>query len=102
MPVGSRIAVPQTRRADTRSRLMKNIDNNTIARLGALVLAVLIAGCASTPLQRQDATSSSLVDLRDSMIATRGQIQQTLASLDALTNASPDHLRAAYQKYAND
>lgn len=81
---------------------MKHIDKTT-ARLGAVVLAILLmTGCASTPLQRQDATSSSLVELRDAMIATRGQIEQTLTSLDALTHAPPDGLRAAYQQYAKD
>lgn len=79
---------------------MKN--RKSIPRLGIVVFALLIAGCASTSLERQDATSTSLVELRDAMIATRGQIAQTLASLDALTNASPDNLRDAYRQYARD
>lgn len=80
---------------------MKNTDK-TIARLGVVVLALSIAACASTPLERQDAASTSLVELRDAMMATRGQIAQTLASLDELTNAAPDGLRDAYEQYAQD
>jgi len=69
---------------------------------GAIVVAVWVAGCASTPVERRDAASSSLAELRDSMVATRGQIEQTLASLNGLTSAAPDELRDAYRQYAND
>lgn len=79
---------------------MKRFEKMTM--LFGLAIALLIGGCASTPLARQDATSSSLVDLREAMIATRGQIEQTLTSLDALTNSPPDGVRAAYQQYAKD
>ena len=70
--------------------------------VGAIVLAFWAAGCASTPVERQDAASNSLVELRNSMIATRGQIEQTLASLSELTRASADDLRAAFEQYAED
>lgn len=73
-----------------------------VTQLLAVAVALLIVGCANTPLERQDATSSSLVELRDAMIATRGQIEQTLVSLDALTSATPDRLRSTYQQYAKD
>src|ERR1051325_1446007 len=70
--------------------------------IGAIVIAVWVAGCASTPVERKDATSNSLVELRDSMMATRGQIEKTLASLNGLTRASPNQLRDAFQQYATD
>ena len=76
--------------------------NRQIGWIGIIVVAFWVAGCASTPVERKDATSSSLVDLRDSMMATRGQIEKTLASLNGLTSAPPDRLRAAYQQYAKD
>lgn len=76
--------------------------NRNIGWVGAIVVAVWVAGCASTPVERKDATSSSLLELRDSMIATRGQIEQTLASLNNLTSAPPGNLRDAFQQYAND
>lgn len=76
--------------------------NRQIGWIGIIVVAFGVAGCASTPVERKDATSSSLVDLRDSMMATRGQIEKTLTSLNGLTSAPPDRLRAAYQQYAKD
>lgn len=73
-----------------------------ISWLGAIAVAVWVAGCASTPVERKDAASSSLVELRDSMVATRAQIGKTLSSLNGLTLASPDQLGTAYQAYAKD
>jgi len=73
-----------------------------ISWIGVIVVAVWVAGCASTPYERREATSSSLVDLRDSMVVTRGQIEQTLASLNGLTSAPPDQLRDTYKQYAKD
>lgn len=67
--------------------------------VGVIVVAVWVAGCASTPVERKEA---SLVELRDSMVTIRGQIDKTLASLNGLTSAPPDGLRAAYQQYAKD
>ncbi|WP_169924105.1 DUF2959 family protein [Sulfurifustis variabilis] len=63
------------------------------------MVAVSVAGCASTPVERKEA---SLVDLHDSMVAIRGQIDKTLASLNGLTSASPDRLPATYQQFAKD
>jgi hypothetical protein len=73
-----------------------------IGWVGAVVVAVWVAGCASTPVERKDAASSSLVELRDSMVATRAQIGKTLTSLTGLTIAAPGQLGAAYQEYAKD
>lgn len=73
-----------------------------ISWLGAITVAVWVAGCASTPLERKDAASSSLVELRDSMVAIRGQIEQTLTSLNRLTSAPPSALRDAFRQYATD
>lgn len=71
-------------------------------RVGAIVVAVWVAGCASTPLERKEAASSSMVELRDSMVETRGQIEKTLVSLNGLMTAPPDGLRPAYEEYAQD
>jgi hypothetical protein len=70
--------------------------------VGAIMVAGSVVGCASTPVERKDATSSSMVEVRDSMVATRGQIDKTLASLNGLMGAPPDRLRDAYQQYAKD
>lgn len=69
---------------------------------GAIVVAALVAGCASTQFERKEAASSSMVELRDSMMATRGQIEKTLVSLNGLMTAPPDDLRRAYNEYAKD
>jgi len=66
---------------------------------GVIVVAIWVAGCASTPVERKEA---SVVDLRDSMMAIRGQIDKTLASLNGLMSAPPDRLHSAYQQYAKD
>ena len=76
--------------------------NRNTGWVGAVVAAVLVAGCASTAVERKDATSGSMVDVRESLVATRGQIDQTLASLNGLIGAPPDRLRDAYQQYAKD
>ena len=70
--------------------------------VGAIVVAVWVAGCASTPFERKEAAASSMVELRDSMVATRGQIEKTLVSLNGLMTAPPDGLRAAYKEYTKD
>lgn len=67
--------------------------------VGVIVVAVWVAGCASTPVERKEA---SLVDLHDSMVAIRGQVDKTLASLNGLTSAPPDRLPATYQQFAKD
>lgn len=72
-----------------------------IAFAGVLI-AVALAGCASTPPERQEATQESLVELRDAAMATRGQIEQTLGSLITLVRTSPDDMREAYRRYAED
>lgn len=72
-------------------------------RVGILILiAVAAAGCASTPVERQEATLESLQDLREAMLATRAQVDATLLSLNALLNAPEGQLREAYARYAED
>lgn len=70
--------------------------------VGALVVALGAAGCASTPFERKEATTDSMVELRESMVETRGQIEKTLVSLNGLMTAPPDGLRQAYEEYAKD
>jgi len=70
-----------------------------IGWVGVIMVAIWVAGCASTPVERKE---KSAVEVRDSMMAIRGQIDKTLASLNGLTSAPPDRLRAAYQQYAKD
>lgn len=76
--------------------------NKNSVWIGVLVLGISLSSCASTQLDRQDASSSSMVELRESMVVTRAQITQTLSSLDALTAAEPDDLPAAYRQYSKD
>ena len=72
------------------------------ARAAVAVLAgALLAGCASTPVERQQATVQSLVELRDTMAGTRQQIEQTLAALITLMNAPSGQVAEAYRRYAS-
>lgn len=72
-------------------------------QLAAVVLVAAAAvGCATTPVERQDRTISSVSDTRKEMIDIRAQVDRTLSSLNTLVNASPNDLRKAYQQYAKD
>jgi hypothetical protein len=73
--------------------------------IGVLAFAVSIAGCgtpARTPVDRQEAAATSLVELHESLVAARGQIGETLESLRTLAMARPDELHDAYQQYAEE
>lgn len=67
-----------------------------------LLLAAALVGCATTAVERQEQTVSSVASTRKEMLDIRGQIDRTLASLNALVNASPNDLRKAYQQYAKN
>lgn len=67
----------------------------------AALAAVLTAGCASTPVERQQATVNSLMELHDAMVATQQQIEQTLAALIALMQAPADQVAPAFTRYAS-
>lgn len=68
----------------------------------SLLLAAALVGCATTAVERQEQTVSSVASTRKEMLDIRGQIDRTLASLNALVNASPNDLRKAYQQYAKN
>ena len=67
-----------------------------------LALALAGAGCASNPVERKEDTVKSLNQTRDEMADVRSQIDETLASLNALMTAPPEDLRGAYQQYAKN
>ncbi len=69
---------------------------------GALALAALSAGCATTQVERKQATTSSIEELHASMVQTRSQIEKTLDSLDVMLDASQATLRPAFKEYAED
>lgn len=74
----------------------------TASALPVMFAALLTAGCASTtPVERQQATVQSLVELRDTMTATQRQIEQTLAALLNLTQVPPGQVGEAYRRYAS-
>lgn len=66
------------------------------------VAAMLLVGCATSAVDRQEQTVESVADTRKEMIDTRAQIDRTLTSLNTLVNASPTDLRKAYERYARD
>lgn len=67
-----------------------------------LSLAAALVGCATTAVERQEQTVSSVANTRKEMLDIRGQIDRTLTSLHALVNASPNDLRKTYQQYAKN
>lgn len=76
--------------------------NRSLMWLGATVLVASLTGCASTSIERKDAASNSMEELRDTMVETRGKIEKTLVSLNGLMTARPDDLRRAYKEYSRD
>lgn len=75
-------------------------------RISAVVTFVLVtcwlAGCSTSPVERKENITSGATDVRAGLLATRGQIDQTLNSLQQLTIASPANITQAYQQYAQD
>jgi hypothetical protein len=69
---------------------------------GIAALAIGLAGCASTPVERKEQTAESLSDTKHEMAAVRARIDDTLASLEQLVNASPPDLQKAYARYARN
>jgi hypothetical protein len=73
--------------------------------IGVLAFAAWVAGCAApspTPVDRQEAAASSLIELHESLVSVRGQIGETLESLRTLAMARPDELHDAYDQYAEE
>lgn len=71
------------------------------ATVGVVVLlAYALAACSTSPVERKENVTRSVADLRGELLATRGQIDQTLNSLQQLMIASPSSIGQAYQQYA--
>jgi len=64
----------------------------------------LLHACSTTPepVKHQESASKSLSELTQDMTVTRGQVEKTLASLNALVRASPNTMRDIYDTYARD
>lgn len=76
---------------------------NRVSYLMVSVVVVLVAaGCASTPVQRQENVEESLSDVKQDLIQTRTQLDKTLESLTALVNSSADDIKKSYTQYASD
>ncbi len=74
-------------------------------RFAALLFALSLYGCGGNPVQpqpTQHSTTSSVVDTKQSVAATRAQLGETLASLNALMHAPAENLRQAYSRYASN
>lgn len=74
-------------------------------RLGsvfALLVLFVVASCVNTPVERQEATSKSLVELQEALNATRAQVDKTLNSMNGLMRAPEGNLRDAYQQFSKD
>jgi hypothetical protein len=73
------------------------------ATVGVVVLLVyMLAGCSTSPVERKENVTRSVADLRSELLKTRGQIDQTLNSLQQLVIASPSNISQAYKQYAQD
>lgn len=71
------------------------------ATVGVVVLlAYALAACSTSSVERKENVTRSVADLRSELLATRGQIDQTLNSLQQLMIASPSSIGQAYQQYA--
>ena len=72
-------------------------------RKAAAVLAVFtFAACATSTPDRAVKAASSLEVMQDNSSRARAQIDTVLTSLETMLNASPDHLREAYDRYDKD
>lgn len=73
------------------------------AAVGVVVLlSYMLAGCSTSPVERKENVTSGVADVRAGLLATRGQIDQTLNSLQQLVAASPSNISQAYKQYAQD
>lgn len=76
--------------------------------LAIFVITAVMYGCSSTKSvqpqqpQTQPAAANPIVDTKQSVAATRAQIGEILASLNALVTAPPDKLNQAYSRYAGN
>lgn len=78
------------------------MDARRITFMGAVVIAVVVYGCTTTPMKRQERTATTLGDITESLEAVRSQIDRTQSSLKSLVNTSPANLKDAYTRYASD
>jgi hypothetical protein len=60
------------------------------------------AACATSTPDRAVKAASSLDVMQSNSSKARAQIDTVLTSLDAMLNASPDHLRESYDRYDKD
>jgi len=60
------------------------------------------AACATSTPDRAVKAASSLEVMQDNSSRARAQIDTVLTSLETMLNASPDHLREAYDRYDKD
>jgi len=61
-----------------------------------------LAACATSTPDRAVKAASSLEVMHGNSSKARAQIDTVLTSLDTMLNASPDHLRDAYDRYDSD
>ena len=70
--------------------------------IGIGALAMLLAGCATSPVERQENVNDELAQVKNEMVETREQIGQTLSSLNTLIKAPADDIPSAYERYAQN
>lgn len=74
----------------------------TYGAFAVVLLLCALAACSTSPIERKDNVTRSVADLRSELLKTRGQIDQTLNSLQQLVVASPSNISQAYKQYAQD
>lgn len=72
------------------------------ALLSTIVVFLVTAACASSPVKRQENVERSLDDVKQELIGTRSQLDKTLVSLTALVNSSAGDVKKSYSQYASD
>ena len=67
-----------------------------------VALVLTLVGCSTTAPDRSARTAATLDKLQQDSLKARQQTESVQTSLDGLMNATPERLRAAYDKYASD
>jgi hypothetical protein len=73
-----------------------------LKQIAAILTMLTFAACATSTPDRAVKAASSLDVMHGNSSKARAQIDTVLASLDTVLNASPDDLRAAYDRYDKD
>jgi hypothetical protein len=78
---------------------MQNRGKTPTAAILALGVAAVLAGCATSPIERRERVVSDTRDTQRHIVETRAQTAATMAALNGLQGKSGDPLRLQYQQF---